>query len=259
MLMGMDSAATEEPDLAARILHAQSYPFARPACSFLFEDGIMRPLPEDACLGRTPVIAAGSNASPARLAAKFGVDTSIPVERAWLDGFAVVFAGHFTAYGAIPATLCPHPGARGTVWITWLTTEQLSIMHRSEGVIGCREAVQRYDYVELDGLDLHLETMRSIAKAGAYLSRRLFAPKGEPTRFAEVTCKRCHFKAASHPAILREAASHLDPDLGFADFMAKVFAGVDQRQALFEQLTPFTIERENAWPASMLSMPPITG
>ncbi|MGI9508322.1 MAG: hypothetical protein ACR2QJ_03110 [Geminicoccaceae bacterium] len=257
MLWVMDSATAKMADLASRIRHAQSYPFARPACSFLFEGGIMQPLRRDSCLGRTAVIAAGSNASPARLAAKFGDGASIPVERAELDGFTVVFAGHFTAYGAMPATLCPHPGARTTVWITWLTPEQLSIMHRSEGVIGCCEAAQRYDYAALDGLDLRLDSARSIDKAGAYLSRRMFAPQARPIRLAEVSSERCTFRAASHPSVLREAAGHLDPETGFGDFMTEVFAGIDQRQALFERLTPFTIEREKAWPGGMLSMPSI--
>ena len=95
-------------DLPDRIRHAESYPFARPSCSYLFKDGGMYPLPPNACAGRLPIVASGSNASPERLLAKFGKIETIPVTRAELRHFVVVFAGHFTAYGAIPATLCPH-------------------------------------------------------------------------------------------------------------------------------------------------------
>ena len=145
-------------NLAERIDHACSYPFARPACSYLFVDGAMRPLSGVMVTGRVPVLASGSNAAPSRLAAKFGrSDGVVPVTRGILHDFVVVFAGHFTGYGAIPATLFPHPGAAINIWITWLTEDQLTIMHRSEGVIGCRELEQRYDYVELQGLDLRPE------------------------------------------------------------------------------------------------------
>ena len=233
-------------DLPDRIRHAESYPFARPACSYLFKDGGMRPLPPDACAGRLPIIASGSNASPERLFAKFGKIETIPVTRAELRHFAVVFAGHFTAYGAIPATLCPHPGACTQVWITWLTSPQLTVMHRSEGVIGCREAVQRYDYVELVGIDLRPEHMEPVDRAGAYLSRRMFAPSGEAIRFAEVAAISSSLVAHSHRSTLRNTATILEPEWSFEAFMDHVLKGVDERQTLFERLSDYTIFREIA-------------
>ena len=173
MLVVMTVAITEPPDLVHRIRHAESYPFARPACSYLFADGGMRPLrPDrraDACEDRIPILAVGANASPDRLAAKFGSDDVIPVMRAILEDFVIVFAGHFCGYGAIPATLYPCPGAHTRIWINWLTPAQRQIMHRSEGVIDHKEAAPRYDYVELDGLDLRPDGMAPITRAGAYL------------------------------------------------------------------------------------------
>ena len=231
-------------DLVRRILHAESYPFARPACSYLFGGGGMHPLPADAFDGRMPVIASGSNASPARLAAKFGDGDEIPVTRAELRHFAVVFAGHFTAYGAIPATLCPHRGAVSDVWITWLTPDQLQIMHRSEGVIGCREAVQRYDFIQLIDIDLRAERIGPIDRAGAYLSKRMLAPAGEAVRFAEVPVASASLAARSHRSALRHAATLLEPAKPFQAFMEHVLSGVAERQTLFERLTPFTIPRE---------------
>jgi hypothetical protein len=243
MFVAMRSQTHAGPDLSLRILHAESYPFARPACSYLFASGGMRPLPPDACRGRTPVLASGSNAAPERLAAKFGFNDEVPVTRAVLHDFVVAFAGHFTAYGAIPATLYPSPGAQTLVWITWLTTRQLELMHRSEGVIACREANQRYDYVKLESLDLRPEGVAPIGRAGAYLSRRMLAPHGTPVRFAEAPSKGGSLRAWSHPSTLRRAAAWLAPKQAFAVFMAEVLSGVERRQALFERLSPYTIDR----------------
>ncbi len=230
-------------DLALRILHAENYPFARPACSYLFTDGTMQPFDPEACEGRLPIVASGSNASPERLRAKFGENERIPVTRAELRDFAVVFAGHFTAYGAIPATLVHCAGAVTAVWITWLTPEDLAIMHRSEGVVGCREVEQRYDFVSLTGIDLRPEGMSAIEEAGAYLSRRMMAPDGQPVRFAEVTARGQGLQACSERAMLRHAAGLLEPARPFTDFMAGVLSGPDERQALFDRLAPYTIER----------------
>lgn len=212
----------------------------------------MRPLPKNACQGRFPIVASGSNAAPARLLSKFGSDHRIPVTRGTLRDFAVVFAGHFTAYGAIPATLCPHPGARTEVWITWLTPDQLTIMHRSEGVIGCREAMQRYDFFELDGIELQPDGQPPVNHAGAYLSRRMLAPDGLPIRFAEVPASNSELRARSHNATLRLAADLLEPETPYETFMHRVLSTVDTRQTLFEKLTPYTLKRSNDFSPSMI-------
>ncbi len=241
-----DRSEASHPDLAERIRHACAYPFARPACSYLFKGGGMQPLSPGATEGRIPVLASGSNAAPLRLAAKFGGDDdAIPVTRAVLHDFAVVFAGHFTGYGAIPATLAPQPGARTKIWITWLTPSQRAIMHRSEGVIGCREMEQRYDYIELRDLVLHPERMPAIDQAGAYLARRMLAPGGEPIRFAEVFSESCSLTALPEHAILRLAHRLLEPTTGFSRFMSRVLSGPEQRQTLFRALAGHTIGRES--------------
>jgi hypothetical protein len=231
--------------LAERIAHACAYPFARPACSYLFADGGMHPLATGYQDKRVPVVASGSNAAPERLLAKFGQEgAAIPVTRAVLHEFAVVFAGHFTRYGAIPATLAPHPGAETQVWVTWLSPLQLEMMHESEGVIACREVQQRYDYVELEAIRLHVDGLPLIRAAGAYLSRRMLAHEGPPIRFAEVRAKGCGLHARSQAAGLRLAHQLLDPAASFAAFMTKVLSDADERQVLFDALTPHTILRE---------------
>ncbi len=244
MVPAIMTSTSTNPGLAPRIRHAETYPFARPSSSYLFKDGGMHPLVPGFALGRVPVIASGSNAATDRLAAKFGRDSGpIPVTKAKLRDFVVTFAGHFTAYGAMPATLCPCPGAVCRVWITWLTVEQLSIMHRSEGVAACREVEQRYDYIELAGLALHPDRLAPIAEAGAYLARRMLTPEGRPIRLAETPAWGCPFRAGSQRSTLRVAWKLLAPASDFAAFMHLVLSGPEQRQTLFERLTPYTTDR----------------
>jgi hypothetical protein len=231
-------------DLAERIRHAEGYPYSRPACCYQYAGGRLLPLPADFALARTPVIATGSNAAPARLQAKFAAAGEIiPVTRARLRDFAVVFASHFTGYGAAPATLHPAPGAVSAVWITWLTEAQLAAMHLSEGVGISRERVQRYDYVPLSGLDLQLERGPRIDAAGAYLTRRVLASDGLPIRFAEFAAPGCRFAAQSQTITLRRLHRLLEPALDYPTFMQRILASAEYRQTLFERLTPHTLPR----------------
>lgn len=85
---------------------------------------------------RHAVIACGSNASPQRLAQKFGDKSShgvVPTLRATLYDYAIVYAADFTVYGSVPATLAHTPGAKVPAFINFLTDEQLTIMDKTEG------------------------------------------------------------------------------------------------------------------------------
>ena len=88
------------PSALDPVERAMSYPYAIPDCSFVFDKAGWRPAAIDAALtiDRHPVIACGSNRSPDQLARKyfdFGAVT-IPVQRAWLAEFDVVYAAHIT-------------------------------------------------------------------------------------------------------------------------------------------------------------------
>jgi len=114
-----------------RFHRAAAYPYARPDHSYVYDDGATVALdefPGEVTAGRTPVLAFGSNAAPEQLRRKFGAtpDTVIPVIRADLADFDVVYSAHLTAYGAVPATLAPSPGARLQTWVTWLDDAQLA-------------------------------------------------------------------------------------------------------------------------------------
>jgi hypothetical protein len=212
-------------DLDARIRLAEDYPYHRPAGGYLFDDGVLRPLEGAWHEQRTAVIACGSNGAPSRLAQKFaGSGARIPVTPAWLHGYAVVFSAHFSSYGALPATLHPWPGARTRLGVTWLDAAQLERMHQSEG------AGERYDYVELDDLELAVDGHGVVARAGAYVSRRgPLAQDGRPVRLAEVLTQGCDLPAYSQPAMLRRMHRLLAPEESYLVFMTRILASLEDR------------------------------
>jgi hypothetical protein len=86
---------------------------------------------------RTAVLAIGSNASPRQLARKYPTPgTLIPVLKAKLVGFDVVYTPLITNYGSIAATLISSADTADTVvdvFITMLDAAQLHQMHETEG------------------------------------------------------------------------------------------------------------------------------
>lgn len=82
---------------------------------------------------RTAVVAAGSNAAPARLADKCGPDAVVPVIRTHLAGSAIVYSAHVTRYGSIAATRVAHATSVATVHVTLLDAVQLDAIDASEG------------------------------------------------------------------------------------------------------------------------------
>ena len=153
---------------------AKGYPYFAPGHSYLYRDGNHRPLREAASDGlfedRLPVIGHGSNRSPDQLRRKFehlsGADSEIPVTRAWLDGYDVVYSAHITQYGAVAANLQHMPGVSVEVYVTWLTVAQLERMHATE--LGG----ENYYYGRLDGIILQVEAgpERVVDAAFVYIS-----------------------------------------------------------------------------------------
>lgn len=81
---------------------------------------------------RVAVVAAGSNASPARLVDKCGPDAVIPVIRTWLRGWAAVYSAHISRYGSIAASLWAQPESSTSVAITLLDAEQVRLVDATE-------------------------------------------------------------------------------------------------------------------------------
>ncbi|MBE7636843.1 hypothetical protein GUA87_08305 [Sneathiella sp. P13V-1] len=157
---------TKDSDIVKRAL---GYPYLRPLHSYILKNGRIQRLdaytPET---NRTPVLACGSNAAPEQLIRKFsGIETSeIPVTYTRLDNFVSAYSPHISGYGAIPATLLPMEGASTSCHITWLTPEQLDVMHKSEAV------GVNYRYSKLSNINLNCDLTGHHHSIHAYIGRR---------------------------------------------------------------------------------------
>ncbi len=179
---------TTEPELLAL---AKSYPFAAPGQSYLFRNGAAAALDPalsapETYAGRTPVIAHGSNRSPDQLRRKYGDGNEIPVTRAWLSDYDVVYSAHVTGYGSIAANLQHAPGVRVCVFVTWLDEGQLTRMHETE------MGGENYFHGVLEGIDLALELgpVQGLKAANVYLSTRgCVARDGAPLALAAVAAE----------------------------------------------------------------------
>lgn len=119
------------------IARALAYPFDPHPEPFLFVEGRAAPLAvADAAQfrGRVPILAVGSNASPVRLAEKFGPGARIPVTFAVVEDHMVAHSAKITSYGSMPATLHPWEGAHARVHATWLTDAELAAMDETESL-----------------------------------------------------------------------------------------------------------------------------
>jgi hypothetical protein len=191
----------------AILRRALDYPYEAPQRSFLFLEGETRELPEELDLSdREPLLAYGANAAPEALARKLASlpERPLPVLRAELEDFDVVFSAHISHYGAIPATLHPSPGTVAPVFVAYPDAEQQTLLAATEpnyelrviGGIHCavdggpeldRTAafISRHGWLRLDGAPVALSAIRSRGRSLLGLSeravlekaRRLLAPK----------------------------------------------------------------------------------
>ena len=151
MVRGMKKPAES---MAARLARARDYPYFVPDRSYTWRGGqrdatALAAFDPALAEGRTPVLAVGSNQSPQQLVRKYGDgDHAIPVQRATLHDFDVVYASHISIYGAVPAMLQHAPGVAVILFVTWLDDRQLAIMHRTEG---------NYHFAEIADIRLALE------------------------------------------------------------------------------------------------------
>lgn len=89
------------------------------------------------------VVAVGSNASPAVLAAKLPRTSRVPMLPATLHDVAVGHSAHVSLRGYIAAAPYHHPGARTPVVVSWLDPAALAALDATE---------PNYDRVPLDAL-----------------------------------------------------------------------------------------------------------
>jgi hypothetical protein len=198
-------------DLVGRAL---LYPYNVPSYGYLFDAGYVTPIEGADFAGRVPVLAYGSNAAPEQLIRKFGTEKGvrIPVSRASATGIDVVFAALFSGYGAVPATIHDSPGTEIFIHATWLTAEQLEVMHVTEG----RGEVYLYGRFPRDRVSIRdapepEEVFVYVAGAGA------LGP--EPAALENVPAANRTFPEAGQRDVQREVRGRLAPDVGLYDFV----------------------------------------
>ncbi|MBT5051373.1 MAG: hypothetical protein HOM58_22960 [Rhodospirillaceae bacterium] len=187
--------------------HAKAYPFPAPDHCFLYEGGGWKRLHDGVeTTGRSPVLAAGSNQSPEQLARKYGGMTdigAIPAQRGRLHDFDVVYAAHLARYGSVPATFQRSPGTAVTVFVLWLTDEQLQRMHETEG---------NYTYDHLNDILIELDAGEALTEAFAYSSKiGCLAHEGDCIGLAEIAARNRRFRALRQAEVLALIRDRLDP------------------------------------------------
>lgn len=201
------------------ILHrARAYPYDYPRRSFIFQDGKTAVFDMTLTEGRTPVLAFGSNQSPAQLTRKFGTSGQvIPVERVRLHDFDVVYSAHIAAYGAVPAMLQYSPGTQVDVAITWLDDAQLQIMHDTE------LHAANYAFAALDDVTLHHRDETRRQTLYAYVGERghLVQDRGAIALLA-VHADGRKWPARSTGEVLELVRTRLAPDMAPDPFILKL-------------------------------------
>ncbi|WKX72649.1 hypothetical protein [Streptomyces sp. XD-27] len=98
-------------------------------------DAVLTRLGAAVMAARHPVIAVGSNASPAQLRRKFtrrGVGMTLPMARVTVRGIGIGVSAHIGAAGYVAAAPYADPLARTEVVVSWFDDEQLRVVDATE-------------------------------------------------------------------------------------------------------------------------------
>ncbi len=219
-----------------RLALAKGYPFAAPSGSYLFDEGEIRPIDEAGFAARRPVLAHGSNRAPEQLARKFGhfggEDAAVPVTRAWLQDYDVVYAAHITRYGAVSSTLQHAPGCAAALAVTWLTEAQLRRMHETEGVGG-------YAYGRLAAVEVRLEAgpKDRLDEVELYLGRHgCLAIEGAAVGLAAVPSRNRRHRALHQEEVQAWLRDRHRPDQDLDEMILRHVADPEERRRLAKSL-----------------------
>jgi hypothetical protein len=204
----------ESGEAAAITRRALTYPYATPDRSYVYRDGEARELPLAGpdLAGRAPLLSYGANAAPEALARKLGSlpEQEMPVLRAELEGFDVVYSAHVSPYGAVPATLLESAGTTAPVFVLHPTPEQRALLTTTE---------PNYDLVELP-LRLAMDDEAATRQVRAYRSKHgPLRLDGTPVALAAVRSSGRTLPELDEPAILERVRAHLEPHLSLEQFI----------------------------------------
>ncbi len=202
-----------------------------PAATVLHDLGVRAAPPLDE---RIAVLAHGSNAAPETLArkyARFDEDVVIPVIKARLAHFDVVYATHFSGYGSIPSTLAASDETVTEIAVNFLTPHQLALMHE------CELSALNYVYGRIDGLGLALEGLGALDAAHVYVTRHGYlGVTGAPLAFAAIAARARRFAQATKIEALGLARDHLAPGCDLDAFILENVRDARLRRARSDAL-----------------------
>ena len=202
--------------MAAILKRALEYPYATPERSYVYRDGTAEELPDELDLGgRTPLLAYGANAAPEALAYKLAAlpGEEMPVLRAELEGFDVVYSAHVSPYGAVPATLRESVGTTAPVFVVFPNPRQLELLTAYE---------LNYDLVTLSGVSCRLEDGTAVAEPGAYRSiHGCLSLDGGEVALAAVRSVGRVLPELDEPAMLERVRAQLDPEVPLEEFVRR--------------------------------------
>lgn len=210
-----------EPAMLERAL---GYPWERPAGSYEWREGSVRPFagmaePEREALverytggttPRLPLLAIGSNAAPAVLERKFGhfpagEERAVLALSGHLHDFDIGAAAQPTIYGSMPATPFESPGTAVAAAVLWVTPDQFTQLTWSELTYRLGRLHTRFEIADAEmGFDDIL----------AFASRfGTFYLDGEPAALAAVPARDRSARAFTQRELLdRAAALALGPE-----------------------------------------------
>lgn len=204
------------------VRRALGYPYAIPERSYVQVGGrALAPAEVEVDLAqRTAVLAYGANAAPAALARKLaGNSEPLPVLRATLSGFDVVYSAHISPYGSVPATLWRSPSTEVDVFVAYPTGSQLRLISATE---------PNYELTELPGAACRLGDGRSPDALSAYASRHgCLLVDGSPVALSKVAARGRTLPAMSEREVLEEVRNDRRPGCALGRFVEECVADPD--------------------------------
>jgi hypothetical protein len=210
---------------------ALRYPYETPARSFV-QIGERTLEPGSVELGqasREPLLAYGSNTTPAVLARKLG-GGAVLARRATLTGFDAVYSAHLTLYGAVPATLAPSAATEIDVFVLYLTTAQRRALAATE---------PNYELVDLAPGACRLDGGGPAPRLPAYLSRHgSLDLDGSPVAVKAIPATGRLLPAMDEREILEHVRAILAPDRSLEQLVLESAADPALARRRTEQLRP---------------------
>lgn len=220
------------------VQRALGYPYAIPERSFV-QVGARTLMPGEVEVDlsqRTAVLAYGANTAPEALGRKLAGDAEpLPLLRATLSDFDVVYSAHISPYGSVPATLRRSPGTEVGVFVAHLTAGQFRLVSASE---------PNYELFELSGASCRLEDGRSPGALPVFVSRRgcLLVDDTE-VALSSLAARGRSLAAMSEREVLERVRDELAPELPLSRFVEDCVAdpGLARRHTEALRRTPSSL------------------